>query len=150
MHGFPAGPVWHCAKTIECGAICSTALVADGVYAEIDANSFTVEPLALDAACTPLSLDSHTLYENADPYLIREPSGTLDTQKVRYHAISERVTRVEGSEFYPERHTLKLESAAFSGFQTVAIGGVRDPYILARVDSWLADMKLFFAEGSKN
>ena len=81
MHGFPAGPIWYCAKTIECGAICSTATVADSVYAEIDDKSFTVEPLALDTACTPHSLASHTLYENADPYLIREPSGTLDTQK---------------------------------------------------------------------
>ena len=101
MHDFPAGPVWHCAKTIECGAICSTVTGADGVYAEIDDNSFTVEPLSLDAACTPLSLASHTLYENADPYLIREPSETLDREKARYHAISERVTRVEGSEFCP-------------------------------------------------
>ena len=149
MHDFPAGPVWHCAKTIECGAICSTVTGADGVYAEIDDNSFTVEPLSLDASCTPLSLASHTLYENADPYLIREPSGTLDTEKARYHAISERVTRVEGSEFCPEHYTLKLEGAAFSGFQTVAIGGVRDPYILARVDLWLAEMKLFFAERLK-
>ena len=149
MHDFPAGPVWHCAKTIECGAICSTATRADGVYAEIDDKSFKVEPLSLDAACTPHSLASHTLYENADPYLIREPSGTLDTEKARYHAISERVTRVEGSEFSPERYTLKLEGAAFSGFQTIAIGGVRDPYILAQVDSWLAEMKLFFAERLK-
>jgi len=149
MRGFPAGPVWHCAKTIECGAICSTATGADGVYAEIDDKSFTVEPLALDAACTPHSLASHTLYENKDPYLIREPSGTLDTQKASYLAISERATRVEGSEFHSERYTLKLEGAAFSGFQTVAIGGVRDPYILAQVDSWLAEMKLFFAERLK-
>ena len=58
MHGFPEDPVWLCAKTIECGAICSTVTGADGVYAEIDVNSFTVEPLALDAACTPLSIAS--------------------------------------------------------------------------------------------
>ena len=136
-------------KRLNAGPFVLQPTGADGVYAEIDDKSFTVEPLALDAACTPHSLASHTLYENADPYLIREPSGTLDTQKARYHAISERVTRVEGSEFCPERHTLKLEGAAFSGFQTVAIGGVRDPYILARVDSWLAEMKLFFAERLK-
>ena len=59
------------------------------------------------------------------------------------------MTRVEGSEFCPKRYTLKLEGAAFSGFQTVAIGGVRDPYILARVDLWLAEMELFFAERLK-
>ena len=132
-------------KRLNAGLFVPQSTGADGVYAEIDDNSFTVEPLSLDADCTPLSLASHTLYENADPYLIREPSGTINTEKARYHAISERVTRVEGSEFYPERYTIKLEGATFSGFQTVAIGGVRDPYILARVDLWLADLKLFFA-----
>ena len=127
MRGFIPGPVWHCAKTIECGAICSTITRADGVYAEIDENGFSVEPLALDASCTPLSLASHTLYENADPFLIREPSGTLDTQNANYHAVSERKTRVEGSVFRPERYTLKMEGTTLSGFQTIAIGGVRDP-----------------------
>ena len=149
MRGFLPGPVWHCAKTIECGAICSTSTQADGVYAEIDDNGFSVEPLALDASCTPLSLASHTLYENADPFLIREPCGMLDTQKANYHAVSERKTRVEGSVFRPERYTLKLEGATLSGFQTVSIGGVRDPYILARVDSWLEEMKVFFNERLK-
>jgi len=149
MRGFLPGPVWHCAKTIECGAICSTSTRADGVFAEIDDNGFSVEPLALDASCTPLSLASHTLYENADPYLIREPSGMLDTQNARYQKLSERKTRVEGSVFRPDRYTLKLEGATCTGFQTVAIGGVRDPYIIARVDSWLAEMKVFFAERLK-
>ena len=148
MRGFLAGPVWHCAKTIECGAICSTSTRADGVFAEIDDNGFSVEPLALDASCTPLSLASHTLYENADPYLIREPSGILDTQNARYQKLSERKSRVEGSVFRPDRYTLKLEGTTCTGFQTVAIGGVRDPYIIARV-SWLAEMKVFFAERLK-
>ncbi len=149
MRGFIPGPVWHCAKTIECGAICSTITRADGVYAEIDENGFSVEPLALDASCTPLSLASHTLYENADPFLIREPSGTLDTQNANYHAVSERKTRVEGSVFRPERYTLKMEGTTLSGFQTIAIGGVRDPYILARIETWLAEMRVFFKERLK-
>ena len=149
MRGFLPGPVWHCAKTIECGAICSTSTRADGVFAEIDDNGFSVEPLALDASCTPLSLASHTLYENADPYLIREPSGMLNTQNTRYQKLSERKTRVEGSVFRPDRYTIKLEGTTCTGFQTVAIGGVRDPYIIARVDSWLAEMKVFFAERLK-
>ncbi len=149
MQGFPHGPVWHCAKTIECGAICSTLTRADGVFAEIDSYGFTVEPLATEASCTPLSLASHTLYENADPYLIREPSGTLDTKNARYQTLSERKTRVEGSVFRPESYTLKLEGATCAGYQTVAIGGVRDPYILARIDSWLAEMRVFFKERLK-
>jgi hypothetical protein len=103
MRGFLQGPAWHCAKTIECGSICSSNTRADRVFAEIDNKVFSEEPLALDASCTPLSLASHTLYENADPFLICEPSGTLDTKKADYHAVSERKTRLEGSVFRPER-----------------------------------------------
>lgn len=142
--GLPPGLVWHCAKTIECGAICSTKPVGDGVVADIDHTGFEVEPLAMDAACTPLTIASHTLYENADPILIHEPSGTLDTGTANYSAVNDRRTRVEGSKFEHKPYTVKLEGAAFAGYQTIAIGGVRDPLILQQLPSWQAGMMAFF------
>jgi hypothetical protein len=45
---------------------------------------------------------SHTLYENADPFELKEPSGTLCTNAARYEAISDRAVRVSGSEFVPD------------------------------------------------
>lgn len=144
MRGLPEGPVWHCAKTIECGAICSTIPVGDGVIAEIDAQGFEVEPLNPQAACTPLTIASHTLYENADPILIHEPSGTLDTGPARYTAVDARRTRVEGSAFMHKPYTIKLEGAALAGYQTIAIGGVRDPFILRQLPEWQAGMMQFF------
>jgi len=120
--GLPPGLIWHCAKTIECGAVCSTVPRGDGLVADIDANGFEVEPAALDAGCTPLGIASHTLYENADPILIREPAGTLDTSGARYTAVDDRRTRVEGSTFREEPYTVKLEGAAPVGYQTIAIG----------------------------
>jgi hypothetical protein len=47
----------------------------------------------------PQSVASHTLYENADPFDLKEPSGTLDTREARYEAISDRAVRVSGSRF---------------------------------------------------
>lgn len=144
MRGLPPGPVWHCAKTIECGAVCSTKMRADGLMADIDAQGFEVEPTALDAGCTPLGVASHTLYENADPIYITEPSGVLDTGGAQYEAINDRRTRVTGSAFEHKPYSIKLEGAAPLGYQTVAMGGIRDPYILRQLDAWTAEMMAAF------
>ncbi|MEZ5825742.1 MAG: acyclic terpene utilization AtuA family protein [Geminicoccaceae bacterium] len=144
MRGLPPGPVWHCAKTIECGAICSTKPVGDGVIADIDETGFEVEPASLEAACTPLGIAAHTLYENADPILIHEPGGTLNTGGALYTALDSRRTRVEGSTFEHAPCTIKLEGSALGGYQTIAIGGVRDPLILRQLESWTDGMMAFF------
>ncbi len=144
-HGLAPGPVWHCAKTIECGAVCSTKLRADGMLADIDDHGFEVEPAALDAGATPLGIAAHTLYENADPILITEPSGVLDTGGASYTAVDDRRTRVTGSTFQARPYSIKLEGAAPYGYETIAIGGIRDPYILRRLDAWTAEMMAHFS-----
>jgi hypothetical protein len=53
---------------------------------------------------------------------------------------------VEGSVFHPERYTLKLEGSAFRGYQTVAIGGIRDPFIIRGVDAWRDGMMEHFKQ----
>ena len=40
LKGLPEGSVWHCAKTIECGAVCSSKMNADGMIADIDQSGF--------------------------------------------------------------------------------------------------------------
>ncbi len=79
MHGMPAGPTWHAAKTVECGGQCTTNPAAGGVFVRIDNQGFTVTPLAPDAACTPTSVAAHMLYENADPFRLLEPTGSSPT-----------------------------------------------------------------------
>ena len=91
------GPTWHAAKTVECGSQCTTDPLGGGVLAEIDDVGFSIVPLDDTSAATPMTVAAHMLYENADPFRLREPSGTLDTTAAVYTAISDRVTRVEGS-----------------------------------------------------
>ena len=146
MRGYSAGPVWHCAKTIECGAVCSTKMRADGMMGFIDNDGFIIEPAALDAAATPLGIASHTLYENADPFLIVEPSGVLNTRDATYKPLGNRSTRVEGMSFEPKPYTIKLEGAVPTGYQTVAVGGVRDPLIIKQMERWQSEMMAQFAE----
>ncbi|CAN5489233.1 acyclic terpene utilization AtuA family protein [soil metagenome] len=135
--GLPAGPVWHAAKIAECGGLCTTSPRSGGVLVTLDGTGFTIEPLDPDAACTPRSVAAHMLYENADPFRMREPSGTLDASAATYVALDDRRVRVEGSRFEPAaQQTVKLEGSAPIGFQTIIISGIRDPDVLGRLDEW--------------
>lgn len=137
MRGMPAGPSWHAAKIVECGGQCTTNPREGGVFAQIDATGFTIEPLSLTARCTPHSVAAHMLYETANPFRMREPAGTLDVSDAKYIALDERVVRVEGSRFEPaEQVTIKLEGAAISGYQTTSFTGIRNPDILTNIDLW--------------
>src|SRR5258707_8380777 len=142
LHGFQPAVVWHMAKILECGAAAvAHRLAPDSMMAVVHDDSFDVFPLREDYRCTPQSVASHTLYENADPFDLKEPSGTLDTREARYEAISDRAVRVSGSRFTPDpEYTIKLEGVRQGGYSTILMGGVRDPYILAELDSWLKQL----------
>jgi hypothetical protein len=78
------------------------------------------------------------IYENADPWFMREPSGILDTTAATYTALDDRRVRVEGSRFHPaDQYTIKLEGAARTGYETLSLVGIRDPHILADLPNWL-------------
>lgn len=139
LHGLAPGPVWHAAKTAECGGLCTTSPRTGGVIATLDAEGFTIEPLDPAAACTPHTVAAHMMYENANPFRMREPAGTLDTTTATYTALDDRIVRVVGSRFeHAEQHTIKLEGSALVGYQTIIISGMRNPGVLGRIDEWCA------------
>jgi hypothetical protein len=122
---------------MECGGQCTTNPASGGVFTRIDHTGFTIEPLDPDTACTPTSVAAHMLYENVNPFTMREPAGTIETAGARYTALDDRTVRVEGSRFEPARqHTIKLEGAAVAGYETVSFAGIRDPRILASLGEW--------------
>ncbi|HLJ60296.1 MAG TPA: acyclic terpene utilization AtuA family protein [bacterium] len=141
--GLAPGPVWHAAKVLECGA---AAVVnrkySDPLVAWIRDDHFVIEPPNPDYRCTPLSVASHSLYENGSPTELVEPSGTLYLDRVTYEAINERAVKVSGSRFESsDTYTVKLEGAELVGYQTVVIGSIRDPVILRQLESWLEGMQ---------
>ena len=141
--GFPEAPVWHAAKILECGAA-SVALrkSPDCMFATIRDDHFIVEPPSDELWCTPQSVASHTLYENADPFHLYESAGMLDTTDSVYEAVSERAVKVSNSQWVPaERYTVKLEGAELAGYQSIVIGAIRDPIIIRQLDDWLGRMK---------
>lgn len=140
LHGAAPGPTWHAAKILEGGsAIATQRLWPDSVFCRLDSDGFTVEPLAPEMACTPASVAVQVLHENASPYRLREPGGTLDTHEAVYAAESQRAVRVTGSRFEPaETYTIKLEAAELLGYETIVLAGIRDPIIIRQMDQWLA------------
>ncbi len=146
MQGAGAGPAWHAAKILECGTACTVIRKRpDSIMAWVRDDHFDIEPMDLNSRCSPQSVASHTLYENADPFLITEPDGTIDCHASRYEALDDRAVRVHGSQFIrAERMTIKLEGAERVGHQAIIIGGVREPFIIRQLDSWLDAMRAKF------
>jgi hypothetical protein len=143
--GAEPGLSWHAAKALECGAACAVMPAADCMFATIRDDHFDIGPLDLNAACTPQTIAAHTLYENANPFLLTEPSGVIDTEGAEYRALSDRLVRVTGSRFREAaQYTIKLEGSQLVGYQTVVIGGIRDPYIIRALDTLLPKARAFF------
>ncbi|MGW5340872.1 acyclic terpene utilization AtuA family protein [Rhodococcus pyridinivorans] len=143
MRGKPFGPTWHASKIAECGSLCTTGSGIGGVVVHIGDEGFVVEPVNVEDACTPQTVAAHMLYENTDPYRLREPAGTLDTSQAMYSALDERLVFVQGSQFEFESPTVKLEGSGIVGAQTLSIVGLRDPKLLARIDDWIESLDEF-------
>jgi hypothetical protein len=143
IRGFPEGLAWHAAKILECGAASVVQRkTPDCMFAWVRRDHFVVEAPDPDLACTPQSIASHSLYENADPFRLVECSGTLDLTDSRYEALTPRSVRVLGSRFIPApRYTVKLEGAEKAGYQSILIGSVRDPFIIRQIDDWTARLQ---------
>ena len=140
MRGFAEGIAWHAAKILECGAAAVVnRKTPDCMFAWVRKGHFVVEAPDASLRCTPQSIASHSLYENADPFKLVECSGTLDLTNSRYDAASDRSVKVSSSEFIPaRRYTVKLEGAEKAGYQSILIGSIRDPFIIRQIDDWTA------------
>jgi hypothetical protein len=143
--GADPGLTWHAAKTVECGAACAIPPAADGLFVHLRDDHFDVEPLDPASRMTPHSVAAHTLYENANPYLITEPSGTLDTTEAVYTALDERRVRVAGAKYVPsDTYTIKLEGSRLVGYQTIAVGGIRDRVVIEQLPQLLSKAQGYF------
>ncbi len=141
--GVDPGMAWHAAKLLECGAAVAVERTnPDSVFVTFGRRHFDIEPLDPTMRATPQSVAAHALYENSNPYRLVESSGVLDLTHATYEALDHRRVRVQGSVFEPaQTYTVKLEGAELVGYQSVVIGGIRDPYIIRQIDSWVARLE---------
>jgi hypothetical protein len=144
MRGLPAGLAWHAGKVTECGTMACEGRHGGVITATVREHEVILRPVGEGLRCTPQSIAAHSLYENAHPYLHKECSGTLDLTHSKYTAIDDVSVRITGSEFIPSAdYTVKLEGAELVGYQSIMIGGIRDPFILRRLDQWLSEVKAY-------
>ena len=141
MLRFPAGISMHMAKIIECASLCCIPGGRDTILGVLDDHGFELESMAPNRRATPSSVAAHSLYEQADPYEVREPSGRADLRHVTYRAIDDRRTRVEGATFEAAaRLTLKLEGASKLGHRALLIAGAADPRFIERHEAIFAEV----------
>ena len=142
MYGLDNGFAWHAGKVLECGSLAAVFEKHHGaMLAWVREDSASIEPGDPDMACSPVSVVSHTLYENANPFRLVEPGITTYTDTSCYEAENDRRVRVTGTRYEKTPSTLKLEGVRFEGYRRVAIGGVSDPLILRQMDSWLEKVR---------
>jgi hypothetical protein len=142
MLGFDEGLALHMAKIIECTSLCCTPGGRDSILATLTQDAFELESMNPSCHATPASVAAHALYEQADPFEVEEPGGTLDLRDARYEAIDAHRTRVWGARFRPrESATLKVEGAAPVGHRVVLLAGTADPVLLGVLPQALQDVE---------
>lgn len=146
--GFDPGLVIHMGKILECGgAAAYPRHGSDSLLGIIDKDGFVVEPPNPEKVCTVASVAAHSLYEKADPYVQHLPGGSIDLRETRFEQVSPRAVRVTGTRFIKApAYTLKLEGAARVGCRTLAIAGIRDPVLIAHLDTYLENVRRRVAE----
>ncbi|HEY3079062.1 MAG TPA: acyclic terpene utilization AtuA family protein [Chloroflexota bacterium] len=140
MHGYDPGLTMHAAKIVECGAYCAEpGGASDAILAILRDDHFEVRPLSPGRRCTRLSVAAHSLYEQAHPSEIVEPSGVVDCATASFEELPDGAVRVRGTSFRPAAApTIKLEGAVPVGHRAVSIAGVRDPTAINSLDGSIA------------
>jgi hypothetical protein len=142
LRGFPQGLAWHAGKVSECGTMATETMGKGVIFGTIRRDHFTIRPFGPGLRCTPQSVAAHTLYENSDPYLHRESSGTLDLSQSTFEAVDDVSVRVSGSALIPaDAYSVKLEGAELVGYQSIIVGGIRDAVLIRQLDSWLVGVR---------
>ena len=142
LRGFPEGLAWHAGKVSECGTMATETFGKGVIFGQIRRDHAVIRPFGPGLRCTPQSVAAHGLYENADPYLHKESSGTLDLSRATFESVDDVSVRIKGSALIPsDTYTVKLEGVELIGYQSMIIGGIRDPFIIRRLDGWLAGVR---------
>lgn len=130
----PPAQSWYAGKMLECGALPAWPKGPDCLHVTVDENGVVCEPMG-DRACTPLSVATMSLHENASPIRHVEPGGMLDTSDCRFDQVSPKATRISGMRWLPaEDYTVKLEAAESVGHRAISICGTRDPILIGQLD----------------
>jgi hypothetical protein len=138
--GFDPGRALHMGKILECGAMSAVPSTGrDCLMAMVRESAFEIVAPNPARQVTPFSVAAHMVYEVEHPFLQGEPTGVLDFSEVAFEATGEGSTRVRGTRFLlHDRPTLRFEGAELVGYRSFVLGGIRDPFLIAQLDEYMA------------
>jgi len=138
--GVGAGLALHMGKILECGAMSAVPPTGrDCLMAAMDGDSFEIVAPNPTREVTPFSVAAHMVYEVEHPFLQGEPEGVLDFSRVTFEETGHRTTRVAGTLFHAHQMpTIRFEGAERVGFRSIVLGGIRDPFLISRLDEYIA------------
>jgi len=139
--GLPPAPSWYAGKMLECGSTPALPKGHDCLLVKVREDHIISEPSNPDKRCTPFSVATHALHENASPVLHEEPGGLLDTTACTFEAVSDRAVKVGGMLWKPQPYSVKLEGTELVGHRAITICATRDPVLINQADSYLADAR---------
>jgi len=128
------GGFTHVGKILECAGLCAIPKGGGATATIYVDGTFDIAPMAPTAACTPLSVAAHTLYEKSRPDKLYGPGGYLDLTRAEYTQLDDqRTVRVRGGQFVwsiddPQAgvYQVKLEGAKAVGYRAMYVGAIRD------------------------
>jgi len=138
--GLPVGPSLHMGKILECGAMSAVPPTGrDCIVAVVKPDGFEIVAPNPAREVTPFSVAAHMVYEVEHPYLQGEPEGVIDFSDVVFRPTGNRSTQITGTRFHAHAMpTIRFEGAERVGFRSVVLGGIRDPFLLQRLDEFTA------------
>jgi hypothetical protein len=160
--GCDPGLAYHMGDIMECAESCAEEIAPTlralghnriPIIGRIDAQGFELQPAVDTLACTPESCLMHSAYERTSLNSIKVPEGTIDRSASRYDKLGSNATRITGSRFNPEPHSILLEGVRQVGFRSLFPIAVRTPGMVAQLDEILADtdriqQAMFGSEGN--
>ena len=146
MRGHGRGLATHMAKIIECASLCCDPGGRDSIIATLDDEGFTLDCMNPSRHASPTSVAAHALYEQGDPFTVREPGGELDLSKAVYTALDEHRVRVSGARWQDMKPSLKLEAAAPAGFRCAFFAGTSDPRVIERIEEIWSEVRVIVSE----
>jgi hypothetical protein len=139
--GCAPAPSWYAGKMLECGSTPALPKGHDCLFVRVLDDHIISEPTNPDKRCTPFSVATHSLHENASPIVHEEPGGILDTSGCSFTAVSDRAVKISGMVWKPQPYTVKLEGAELVGYRAITICATRDPILIAQIDSYLGEVR---------
>ena len=138
--GVPKGVAAHMAKIVETNAI-SAGSYPDPMFVVFRGDEFTIKATNPRMRVSVTSVIANTFYERPDPFYQKLPGGTLDLSRASYEQVDHETVRVWGGQWIDEPYTVKLEGISANGYRSLSIVGIREPAMIAQLNSILSDVR---------